>query len=273
MKIIDFGHEFHVSWKVDRLHRHKLEAIKKLPLSDRKYIKEKKYWWVSGYCRDHILKFQQVYDAELIIPARLRPEIVGEVGPLPDLNRELPLKGELRPYQRQGVAGMMAYRQTMNGDEQGLGKTFQAIGAVVGLNTFPCVVVCPGATKYNWQREWQRFSDKRVIVLDSSMSAHQKKNWHKYVEVGLADVVVINYEAVPAFFIDSFPKGKTENGKKLPWAAKDVKLRPCMSLFKAGILDESQRCKRPGCQPVEVYPAAIRRSGSPFFAFRYASYQ
>lgn len=242
MRIIDLGDEFHISWAWDHWHQRNLDAVKALPLSGRRYVSDvrtgQKYWWVSGHCREEVMRLKINHKAQLIVPGNLRPEVLGDEEPLPELDNDIPIRGKLRPYQRQGVAAMMKYKRILNGDEQGLGKTIQAIGAVVGLDKFPCIVICPASTKYNWQREWHRFSGEKAIVLDSRMTAQQRLNWQRYVADGTIRVVIVNYESIGTFFIESYPDKKG-------WGAKDVALKPCMELFKTGILDESHKCKDP----------------------------
>ena len=248
LRVIDYGHEFHVMWEFDHWHKRNLEAVKSIePIHDRKYIvddkKGRKFWWVSGKQRDIVLTWQATHRAEIILPEELKPEEIGELPPMAELDIELPLTATLRPYQKQGIAQAIKFEKCLIGDEPGLGKTLQSIGTMIGLNAFPCLVVCPASIKLNWQREWHKFSNKRALVLDSSMSAQKKKNWFSYVQHGLVDVVIINYESLSTFLIESFPQERTKTGKRKPWRAADVILKQFMSAFKSGILDESHRCK------------------------------
>lgn len=255
LRVIDYGIEFHVMWNYDNWHKRNLEAVKAIePISDRRYIvddkKGKKYWWVSGKQREQILLWKHTHYAEIITPEELKPEEIGDLPPIAELEGIYPWRDgvEARPYQTQGAAQAMKFERCLIGDEQGLGKTMTAIGATCGLNmlgneSFPCLVVCPSSTKLNWQREWHKFSDKRAMVLDSSLSAQKKKNWYSYVQHGMIEVVIVNYESLSTFCIESYPNEKTKNGKRKPWRAADVVLKPFMSMFKSGILDESHRCK------------------------------
>jgi len=65
--------------------------------------------------------------------------------------------GELRPYQRDGVAWLQRLRAAEVGgvlaDDMGLGKTVQALCAVRGRT----LVVCPRSVIHNWEREVARF--------------------------------------------------------------------------------------------------------------------
>ena len=70
-----------------------------------------------------------------------------EIPKLPELTQDIPLKMELYPYQKQGVAYNIIHKRTIIGDKMGLGKTCQAIASVLALNAFPCLVICPSSLK------------------------------------------------------------------------------------------------------------------------------
>ncbi len=63
------------------------------------------------------------------------------------------LGGELMPFQRAGVAYALERRRVFLADEQGLGKTIQALATVQADRAYPAVVVCPASLKLNWLRE------------------------------------------------------------------------------------------------------------------------
>lgn len=258
LRIIDYGHEFHITWEFDGFHKRNLEAVKglhvldiyqqKLPVAKYIVTEKRKYWKVPVYpgVREQVEELKYSHRAEIIQPAELKPEMSGEVDPLPELTIDLPITAELRPYQRNGIAGMMKFRKCMNGDEQGLGKTLQSLSAAIGIGEFPGMVIAPAATIYNWQNEWHKFSNKRALVLDpDKMKANTRRNWYKYVESGMFDVVIVSYQSFVSFCVESYPQGKAKNGKKKRWTAKDVVLKPFMDMFKFGIIDESHRCKDP----------------------------
>ena len=65
----------------------------------------------------------------------------------------LELGGELHPFQRAGVRYALERRRTFIADEQGLGKTVQALATLEADDAFPAVVVCPASMKLMWERE------------------------------------------------------------------------------------------------------------------------
>ena len=66
-----------------------------------------------------------------------------------DAELELELGGELHPFQRAGVRYALERRRTFIADEQGLGKTVQALATLEADDAFPAVVVCPASMKLN----------------------------------------------------------------------------------------------------------------------------
>ena len=66
---------------------------------------------------------------------------------------DLELGGELHPFQRAGVRYALERRRTFIADEQGLGKTVQALATLEADDAFPAVVVCPASMKLIWERE------------------------------------------------------------------------------------------------------------------------
>src|SRR5581483_4558530 len=53
------------------------------------------------------------------------------------------LGGELAPFQWAGVRYVLDARRAFLADEQGLGKTVQALAAIEADGAFPAIVICP----------------------------------------------------------------------------------------------------------------------------------
>ena len=108
---------------------------------------------------------------------------------LPDLG----LGGELHPFQRAGVRYALGRRRTFIADEQGLGKTVQALATLEADDAFPAVVVCPASMKLMWEREAGRWlPERRVAVLDGRTAS----TWTD--EAKRAEIVVLNYDILEA---------------------------------------------------------------------------
>lgn len=73
----------------------------------------------------------------------------------------------LFPYQTEGAAFLASRRRAMLLDEQGLGKTAQAIEACNLVDADPVLVICPASLRTNWLREFQKFGQGQRVVSES----------------------------------------------------------------------------------------------------------
>ncbi len=109
-----------------------------------------------------------------------------------DAELEVPgLGGELKPFQRAGVAYLLARRRAFLADEQGLGKTIEALAALQAADAFPAVVVCPANLKLNWRREAEAWLPGRTVEVLSGLGAGEERGEP-------ADVTIVNYEVLGA---------------------------------------------------------------------------
>ncbi len=100
------------------------------------------------------------------------------------------LGGELKPFQRAGVSYLLAQRRAFLADEQGLGKTIEALATLEADDAYPAVVVCPASLKLNWLRELKQWLPHRSVrALVGTGILHT---------AALADVTVVNYDIVAA---------------------------------------------------------------------------
>jgi superfamily II DNA or RNA helicase len=98
------------------------------------------------------------------------------------------LHGTLMPFQTAGVVYALRQRRTFIADEQGLGKTVQALAALEAGEAYPAVVVCPASLKLNWLRECARWLPRRRAEPLSGRRG----------PLPLADIVVVNYDVLDA---------------------------------------------------------------------------
>ena len=103
------------------------------------------------------------------------------------------LGGELHPFQRAGVRYALDRRRTFIADEQGLGKTVQALAALEADQAFPAVVICPASVKLNWERETRKWLPERSVAV---LEGRDDRAWSEDVE--LAEIVVLNYDILEA---------------------------------------------------------------------------
>jgi len=146
------------------------------------------------------------------------------------------LKIEPYPYQCEGISRGLEWKRLFIGDEPGLGKTLQSIGIIDAADAYPALVICPSSLKINWQREVEKFTDKRALVLDNST----RTTWPYLLQMRMFHVAIVNYESLRKYFVWDAPSGA--------FRLKDVVFCPHVQMFKSVIIDESHRVKDPSAQ-------------------------
>ncbi len=129
--------------------------------------------------------------------ARVR-EAIATFGGLPRVPVPDGFRGELRPYQHEGLDFLVWTGDLGLGavlaDDMGLGKTVQALAWLALLRerdpgSPPALVVCPASVMHNWEREAARFTPRlRVLVLGSGRERRERM-----AELGAHDVIVTNF--------------------------------------------------------------------------------
>ncbi len=104
------------------------------------------------------------------------PEVAGRLG------------GELTPFQWAAVRYALRARNTFLADEQGLGKTVEALAAIEAADAYPAIVVCPASLKLNWQREAGVWLPHRTVAVIEGRVAVPPS----------AEITILNYEIVAA---------------------------------------------------------------------------
>jgi superfamily II DNA or RNA helicase len=120
--------------------------------------------------------------------------------PLPDAEVPATFQGELRHYQRQGLAWMQRLRASgFNGilaDDMGLGKTAQTIAHILreeadGRLTAPCLVVVPTSLVPNWINEAKRFAPHLKLLVLHGLGRHERRD-----EIASTNIVVTTYSVL-----------------------------------------------------------------------------
>jgi SWI/SNF-related matrix-associated actin-dependent regulator 1 of chromatin subfamily A len=122
------------------------------------------------------------------------------------------LGGELAPFQWAGVRYVLDARQAFLADEQGLGKTVEALAALEAAEAFPAIVVCPASMKLGWEREAGRWLPHRTVGVIRGRGGFAEA----------PDITIVNYEVV-----DAHRKALALRGPR------------------AVVVDESHYCKNP----------------------------
>ena len=96
------------------------------------------------------------------------------------------LGGTLAPFQWAGVRYVLDARGAFLADEQGLGKTVQALAALESDDAYPAVVICPAAMKLGWEREAGHWLPHRSVAVVTGRGVVPPQ----------ADITILNYELV-----------------------------------------------------------------------------
>lgn len=148
------------------------------------------------------------------------------------------LRVEPYEYQQDGILFGLDRRCLLIGDEPGLGKTLQSIGIVDTAAAYPCLVICPSSLKINWQREFEKFTDKKALVLDNAT----RTSWPYLLGMGMFHIAIVNYESLRKFFVWDIKGGSKT------FSLKDVVFNRDVNIFRSVIMDESHRLKDPTAQ-------------------------
>ncbi len=110
------------------------------------------------------------------------------------------LRGQLRPYQHEGVSWLAMLRRLGFGgclaDDMGLGKTIQWIAYLLHILETerpkrPSLLICPTSVLGNWQKEFERFAPELRIHLHHGP---MRLKGDAFIEAALAsDVVLTSY--------------------------------------------------------------------------------
>lgn len=209
-----------------------LNYIKKLPI--RVYDKDSKTWEVPERYLDAMLEFFAINDIHGYIEDNAeRPSEVNYT--------DIKYKTSPFSHQVEGVEFGIAHDRWFLGDEQGLGKTKQAIDIAINkkelLGYKHCLIVCGvNSLKWNWQRE---------VLIHSNETAHilgQRTTRKGIIKIGstkdkITDVV--NIDELPYFIItniESFRDGDFADAIK--FACQDGKINMCVA-------DEFHKMKGP----------------------------
>jgi len=95
--------------------------------------------------------------------------------------------GELKEFQKEGLAYLLTNRRCLLADEMGLGKTVQALAFLAATASYPAVVVAPPHLVRNWTKETERFLDAQ-----SAPRVHVIKGLTPY-KLPDAEVYIIHY--------------------------------------------------------------------------------
>lgn len=223
-----------------------VKCIKRIPSA--RYHSEGKYWEVSVSDITYLQKMgawarENHFVSSVLWLEDKEPVISYEPLPMPTLEQPHNLLIEPYEYQKEGIAYALEKKRCIMGDEQGLGKTTQAIGVLAISKAFPALVICPSSLKVNWQRELKKFGGMTAVILDDK----NRTTWHRFWEMKKADgkpcaeVFITNYESLRKFFVSRIRR----DGR---FTLKSIDFDERINIFRTVIIDESHKCKTKSTQ-------------------------
>lgn len=75
------------------------------------------------------------------------------------------LKITPRDYQKIGIAYGIKNKRILLADDMGVGKTFQAIGIIQNLQSFPCLTIVPDSIYYDYINAWKQAADIEAVGI------------------------------------------------------------------------------------------------------------
>ena len=223
-----------------------VKCIKRIPSA--RYRADGRYWEVSKGDIGYLQKMGEWAKGYRFVTNVLwleDSESVQTYEPLPVPTLTIPHNLLIEPYeyQKEGIAYAIEKKRCILGDEQGLGKTVEAIGLLTATRAFPALVICPASLKINWQREMRKFGGLNAIILDDKNRQTWQLFWQRKLMNGrsAAEVFIVNYESLRKFFVTKVRR----DGR---FTLKSVDFDERINMFRTVIIDESHKCKTSSTQ-------------------------
>lgn len=210
-----------------------IEDIKaRFPHPHRRFDYNDKHWYIKGNLLAELYLFANRWGFALEDDTEVEEDFT--INPMPNFQLTIPLKREPYPYQKEGIQYAYNKKRCIIGDKPGLGKTGQAIAAVLAHDAFPCLVICPDDPgPDNWEREWGLWTSKRAKVITPAVVRYL----NRWVETDMIHVFIVGYSSLKKYFVESIDR---KEGQKL--TMKNIKFNSRKDIFKSVIVDESHKC-------------------------------
>jgi len=167
---------------------------------------DKKQWWTKDKLSANKLK--RWFDAaakeatkesdEKAVATAIASNLIE---PLEGFKAPCPAGREFFPYQHAGIQFALGRRNTLIGDEMGVGKTAQAIGVMnCMVEADRILVICPASLKLNWMRELQMWLTRKAHVTVLYSNGKHRTWGDPDAELS---VYVVNYDVVEKFDLKS----------------------------------------------------------------------
>ena len=115
---------------------------------------------------------------------------------------QLKWRGELMPFQQDGVRALLDNRQLLLADDMGLGKTLQAVAALRILRARwevqSCLVAAPAGLLDQWRREIEKWAPELSAIIIRGSTADRSWQW-----AAKRDVALVSYDTLRSDFSDA----------------------------------------------------------------------
>lgn len=163
---------------------------------------------------------------------------------------------ELRPYQKVGVRWAFDRKMCLIADDPGLGKTPQAIGAVLmDPSAKRILVICPGNVAPNWADEIQRWSPDapRVVVACGGINKEKLERENAFLPKSAEERLWI---------VTSFDSARVSSGERPRFVGQKLQSLPP---FDVVIVDEAHRIGSPTSQQTQACLSHAKRANRAMF--------
>lgn len=153
--------------------------------------------YADNTCRDELIEYKNHRDRSLELSRKSGMEA----------NFPCPVGLSYMPFQNVGIQYALDRKNTLFGDQMGLGKTIESIGVVNVLTEIEyCLVICPASLKINWKREMEKwFVRSMKIEIASSQYLPDPTT---------CNVVIMGYETARKFCYRPTQKDIDESKKR-----------------------------------------------------------
>ena len=176
-----------------------------------KFNRERKLWFVPNSAKEEVIDFAEatsaILDEALEVSfadySQRRRRYAMSLATESDL--EIPtMRGTLKGFQKAGIRFALdslgfeerdgawtrvaerAKRGVFIGDEQGLGKTVQALGVLEVTDAYPAVVVVPTSVRLNWKREAKKWLPHRSVQVVYGLEPYETTG----------DIVIVGWDTL-----------------------------------------------------------------------------
>lgn len=207
--------------------------------------------WRMPATRTQAAGLSGVFGGRLLPTEAARAHVAKLFAPVPP--SLMPVNPALFPFQEDGVLRLLATGNALLGDEQGTGKTIQAIEWMQHLPNpghLSYLIVCTNSMKYKWRAEieaWWPEKTGHIVVIEGTTAQRTRQIRTAAPET----VFVINYESLRTHTCLMPWGGRTLTDKQKAYGPLNY------INFVAVVVDEAHKIKDPGAQQT----MAVKRMG------------